>query len=277
MGEPARQLNDPKRCGVGIIKKEDVELTGNVMNSECNQILELLPSLARGVLDSDTREQVAAHLSHCDRCRSEVGDYEAMVVRLGLAAPRVAPPGALKQRFTGRIRTPIRSRVRRPFAWFARLTLGWPRLVPLGLLAGLALTLILGLSNLFLWRQVRTAGPASGLESVYLVHLLPTEAAPDASGTLLISKDGVWSMLVVQHLPVLDAERHYQLWLIAGGRYTSGGVFSVSAEGEAQLNVNSTGPVSGYEAFGITIEPRGGSPGPTGDNVLGGRLARADT
>ncbi|MBI5552602.1 MAG: anti-sigma factor [Desulfobacterales bacterium] len=246
------------------------------MNSECDQILELLPSLALGVLEADARERVAAHLAHCERCRSEAGDYEAVVVQLGLGAPRVAPPDALKQRLMRRIQAPVRPRVRRPFAWFSRLLFGWPRLAPIGLLAGAALTLILGLSNYYLWRQVRTSGPGSGLESVNLVHLRPTDAAPGASGTLLMAKDGAWSMLVVQGLPALDAERQYQLWLIADGRRTSGGVFSVSAQGEAQLKVSSPRPMAGYEAFGITIEPRGGSPGPTGDKVLGGRLARTD-
>ncbi|RJQ80137.1 MAG: anti-sigma factor [Desulfobacteraceae bacterium] len=29
-------------------------------------------------------------------------------------------------------------------------------------------------------------------------------------------------------------------------------------------------PLNSYRTFGITIEPRGGSPGPTGSKVLGG-------
>jgi anti-sigma-K factor RskA len=246
------------------------------MNSECNPIQELLPSLALGVLDADVRERVTAHLSHCEHCRSQAGGYEVVVAQLGLAALQVAPPEALKQQLWQRLQAPVRPRVQRPVTWFARPVFGWPRLVAIGVLAGLALTLILGLSNFYLWRQMRTTGPVSGLESVHLVRLRPTDAAPGASGTLLMSKDGAWSMLVVQGLPALDAERQYQLWLIADGRRTSGGLFSVSDQGDAQMTVSSSRPVVSYDSFGITIEPRGGSPGPTGAKVLGGRLERVD-
>jgi anti-sigma-K factor RskA len=31
-------------------------------------------------------------------------------------------------------------------------------------------------------------------------------------------------------------------------------------------------PLKAFSTFGITIEPAGGSPGPTGDKVLGGGL-----
>jgi anti-sigma-K factor RskA len=49
-------------------------------------------------------------------------------------------------------------------------------------------------------------------------------------------------------------------------------VFSVDEEGYANLSIKSEMPLSGYDRFGITIEPFGGSLGPTGDKVLGGDL-----
>lgn len=246
------------------------------MNSECDHITDLLPSLALGILDADERQRVAAHLSQCDRCRSQAEGYDAVVAQLGLGSPQMAPPDALKQRLKGRLRAPVMSRGRRPFAWFSRMALGWPRLVPLAVMAGLALAVILGVSNFYLWRQVRTSGSGSGLENVSLVYLHPTDTAPGASGTLLVFKADGWGMLVVQGLPELAPEREYQLWLIQKGQRTSGGLFSVSSQGEAQLEVRSERSLADYEAFGITIEPRGGSPGPTGKKVLGGHAKRAD-
>jgi anti-sigma-K factor RskA len=62
------------------------------------------------------------------------------------------------------------------------------------------------------------------------------------------------------------------LWLIQDGQRTSGGVFSVSDEGYGSLWISSPEPLATYSAFGITIEPAGGSPGPTGDKVLGSPL-----
>ncbi len=246
------------------------------MNSDCEHITDLLPSLALGILDADERQRIATHLAHCDRCRSEVQGYDAVVGRLGLGSPQIAPPAALKQRLLRRIMAPEAPRERQPFAWFSRLLVGWPRLAPIGMMAGLALAVFLGISNFYMWHQVRTSGSGSGLENVSLVYLHPTGAAPGASGTLLMFKEGGWGMLVVQGLPALAPEREYQLWLIQKGQRTSGGLFSVSAQGEAQLEVRSARPLAEFEAFGITIEPRGGSTGPTGKKVLGGHTRRAD-
>ena len=68
----------------------------------------------------------------------------------------------------------------------------------------------------------------------------------------------------------LDDAQQYQLWLIRDGERTSGGVFSVSQSGYTAMQVYSREPLASFDAFGITIEPYGGSPGPTGDKVLGG-------
>jgi anti-sigma-K factor RskA len=77
---------------------------------------------------------------------------------------------------------------------------------------------------------------------------------------------------VVDSLPVLDVTHQYQLWLIKDGKRTSGGVFSVSQAGYGALAISSPQPLKEFAAFGITIEPAGGSPGPTGDKVMGGSL-----
>jgi anti-sigma-K factor RskA len=96
--------------------------------------------------------------------------------------------------------------------------------------------------------------------------------APEATGLLVISVDGEHGTLVVDGLASLEPSWQYQLWLIQDGQRTSGGVFSVSHEGYGSLWISSPQPLSSYSAFGVTIEPEGGSPGPTGDKVLGNTL-----
>ena len=105
-----------------------------------------------------------------------------------------------------------------------------------------------------------------------VVAMVGTDAAPAAVGTLVISGDGEYGTLAVDGLAALDPDHQYQLWLIRDGQRTSGGVFSVNPEGYGALWISSPEPLSSYPAFGITIEPEGGSPGPTGDKVLGGSL-----
>jgi len=68
----------------------------------------------------------------------------------------------------------------------------------------------------------------------------------------------------------LTTYKQYQLWLISDGEKANGGVFSVNQEGYGNLLVVSSKPLTEYSAFGITVVPEGGSPGPTGVKVLGG-------
>jgi anti-sigma-K factor RskA len=60
--------------------------------------------------------------------------------------------------------------------------------------------------------------------------------------------------------------------LIKDGKRTSGGIFTVRANGYGSLLIKAGNSLLGYTAFGITIEPAGGSPEPTGAKVLGGNL-----
>jgi anti-sigma-K factor RskA len=104
------------------------------------------------------------------------------------------------------------------------------------------------------------------------VAMTGTERAPQATGTLLITADGEYGTLIVDGMPALDPGLGYQLWLIRDGQRASGGVFAVNDEGYGVLEVSSPDPLASYSAFGVTIEPEGGSPGPTGDKVLDGSL-----
>jgi anti-sigma-K factor RskA len=137
--------------------------------------------------------------------------------------------------------------------------------------ASLVVIIVLLISNLYLLNNLR-AHESAELEEFTTMALVATDYSPNSTGMLVISSDGEYGVLVVDELPVLDESQQYQLWLIYDGQRTSGGVFSVNDEGYGSLLIDSEQPLSSYPAFGITIEPAGGSPGPTGDKVLGGEL-----
>jgi anti-sigma-K factor RskA len=101
------------------------------------------------------------------------------------------------------------------------------------------------------------------------VELQGTDFKPGASGMLVMSRDSEYGVLIVDGLPELIESEQYQLWLIKDGERISGGVFSVNEEGYGSMLVASSAPLSKFNAFGITDEPKGGSPGPTGAKVLG--------
>jgi hypothetical protein len=60
--------------------------------------------------------------------------------------------------------------------------------------------------------------------------------------------------------------RDYQVWFLVGERATSGGCFNVK-DGRAVVSMAERVP-PGVTGVAVTVEPRGGSPRPTGDAIL---------
>ncbi|HLV44617.1 MAG TPA: anti-sigma factor [Aggregatilineales bacterium] len=241
---------------------------------EHNDVFELIPAYALGVLDEAELHAVETHLAGCTACRAELAVYEDVADQLALAVPQVEPPAALHGRLMAWLERPTSAAAppaRPARAGFgARLGALFQALAPVWTPVSLVLILLLVASNLLLWQQVRQAeAPPPEPVSVYLGG---TEAAPGAAGFIIFEPGSADALLVTYHLPTLEPDQQYQLWLIHDGSRDSGGVFSVSEHGNAVIRLTAGRPVMDYSAVGVTVEPAGGSPGPTGDRVLGGDL-----
>ena len=230
-----------------------------------NHPTDLLPALALGCLDTEEREQVEQHLAGCKQCQTEISAYQGVVDNLSFGTPKVAPSSDLKNRLFKRIH-------RRPasFAWFEKLIGRWPRFVPIASVASLVLFISLGISTFILIKNY-TQPQRQNFENMRLVVLRGTADAPEAIGTLIIGSDTRQALFVVNSLPSLASTSQYQLWLVKGAHRINGGIFSVSPRGQARLTVSAPRSLYTFDAFGVTIEPYGGSPGPTGKKVLGGK------
>lgn len=236
-------------------------------------ITELLPAYILDCLEKDETVMVAEHLAVCPACRAELAAYQAVADQLALAAPDVDPPVNLKRRLIAQVQAPRATAPAEPrLPWWQTLANLMRPAAPVWGLASLILVVALAVSNLLLWQRINQPVVTLYPRVMRIVTLIGTDVAPNAIGTVVISMDGEHGALVVDGLSPLDEQHQYQLWLIQNGQRTSGGVFSVDADGYGVLWVSSPEPLSSYNAFGITIEPAGGSPGPTGDKVLGGIL-----
>ena len=243
-------------------------------------VVELLSGYALGCLDSDEKQQVERHLPGCASCQAELASYRQVVDVLPMGMALREPPPELKENLMAearRRRSLPRSQAEpglwaRFLRWLSGDTPGQRR-IPLLSAASLVIIVLLIGSNFFLWQQVRSLqGKLPPAFST--VSLKGTVASPDASGLLVISANGAEGSLVVDNLAKLDADHEYQLWLNKDGQRSSGGTFSTNKTGYGLLWVKSEQPLDSYNTFGVTIEPTGGSPGPTGDKVLGGTLSK---
>lgn len=231
----------------------------------------LLPAFALGVLEDAEVEQVRRHLSQCETCLREFEELQEVEGRLGLAVPYASPDPDLKARLMARVRaeqegSTVAARAQildRVSNLIQRNALVW---TPISLL--LILGLLIG--NLLLWQRASHQPAEAPLRAVPLEG---TDASPaGASGVLALSGDGREGTLVVYGLAPLGPDQQYQLWLIQDGERDSGAVFSVDAEGQAIVAIDAPQRLLDYSNLGITIEPAGGSPGPTGEKVMGGSL-----
>lgn len=240
--------------------------------TEHDQVLELLPAFVLGSLDEAEVSWVVDHLAGCERCRLEAQAYQTVLDELALTVPEAAPSPELQSRLLARLdRSAATASVSpRPAPSQAPLLSFWQRVGLVWSVVSLLLVLGLSLSNFLLWQRVNSlAGPAA-TDQMHAILLSSTTAAPRASGYLLISADGGRGALVVDDLPVLPADSEYQLWLIRDGQRTSGALFSVDEAGYGLTWITAPDSLFSYPEFGISMEPSGGSPAPTGPKVLGG-------
>jgi len=241
-------------------------------------VTDQIPAYALDCLDEEEAFQVEAHLTVCAACRAELEAYKVTAAYLALAAPQVQPPDRLKASILRKVeesqtaRGHTRQKVGAPGFWLRLYrSLGSSVRTSAPIWVGVSLLLVIALtaSNIVLYRQIQSQRQSS---EFHLVALKGTTNAPNATGIMVISQEGMAGTLIVDGLPTLGASRQYQLWLMKDGKRTSGGLFFVGQNGYGFLAVQSPGSLLNFSSFGITVEPAGGSPGPTGAKVLGGNL-----
>jgi anti-sigma-K factor RskA len=233
-------------------------------------VLDLIPFYTLGCLDENEIPRVELHLVSCEICRSELRALKMVVDDLPLAIPEFTPPSQLKKQILDRTKPKKSEDETRSRQLWERFT-SYLRVAPAWSVVSLALVLILAITNIVMWQRFTSLRNAT-LDSFIAVNLVSADTSPGSSGLIVMSPNGEYGTLVVNGLANLGSDHQYQLWLIRDGTRTSGGVFSVSNEGYASMEITSSDPLDSFSAYGITIEPFGGSEGPTGEKVLGGNL-----
>jgi len=116
--------------------------------------------------------------------------------------------------------------------------------------------------------QINTKLSQETPSAVITVSLKGTDIQPRAQGQLIVDPNSQSAVLVIAGLPTLEAGKTYQVWLINGGAPVSAGLLTVDANGQGVLIVTSQEAIGSFNSLGISIEPEGGSPQPTGEIVV---------
>ena len=227
-------------------------------------IRELLPAYALGSLEEREATRVSRHLQTCEPCRRELSDYQDVSNLLAGSLGHAEPPADLEDRVMGRILangSGRKSSVLRRIAGFHVS----------GALAAVVVVALVAAGTLQ-WLGLipsRTQLAHNGLSTIVLAG---TPAARDAYGTVVLDPEDNHGVLAVRGLPALDSAHQYQLWLVSNGVRRSGGVFSVNSDGYGSLQITVPADFRDFHTMGITLEPAGGSPGPTTPPLLRGSL-----
>ena len=215
---------------------------------------ELIAAYVLNTLPAPERAEVEALLARSAQARALLRRYQALFGALATLTPyRRAPEGAA-ERFRARLAAEA-ARPRRHARIAARLALA------------AAALLIVAVGILLLSAQ--QPDPITALlndPSALRIDLTPQDAS--VGSARLIARRGSDQCVLVAELPPPPVDQQYQVWLILSeSDIRSGGLLT-----DAQpLTVRLPDPSRPY-TFGITLEPRGGSPQPTDAPLFIGEL-----
>jgi anti-sigma-K factor RskA len=256
-----------------------------------DRLLELLPVYALGVLDGEDRSDLEGSLRGSEEGRRELAAFEDVVGRIGRATPAVLPSPELRRRVLAAAGPHRRTRPRWMWAtlataailvvtlgtfWFvrrerneARREIEEARAAAANVLAQLEKTrdeLEAARRRLADEKAFRDllASPEARVTS--LAGLPP---APQAHGRVVWNPGAGEAVLLVTGLTPAPAGKTYELWVIAKAPVPAG-VFQVDAEGRAVFRLPMVEELARVRTFGVTLEPTGGVPAPSGPMVLAG-------
>jgi len=251
--------------------------------SDCQTIEALIPDYAFGLTTLAETRLVESNLVRCPEAASQLADYQRLQEDLRAGVPQFEPPVQLGDRLLAMIADPVPAPV--PVTATPRRSLVWW----IGLAAALAFIALIA-TNLFwltrvndltrqqnelaarLGSQPNNAFVLASTSNLRGVRLPPSEKNGDASAFLMWNAESEIGILYVSGFPKPAAGRTYQLWLTRGQEFVSAGTFRVDEEGKGALLFHIKEPIDKYTWARITAEPENGSPAPSGNVVVVGKL-----
>jgi anti-sigma-K factor RskA len=254
-----------------------------------NHIQELLPFYALDALTEEERELVEAYLAEHPEARTQIDEMNRAVSALPQSIPAVEPAPRTKDALMARVAADAKARARssvqsQPSSRVSRFESFFRTFSLAAAVVAIIWVIVLNAQVMGLRNEIAALNGALVAQSNSLnqiieklpqttpsqtitVSLKGTNVEPQAQGQLIADPASQSAVLVVTGLPPLEPGRTYQVWLI-GGAPVSAGLLTVDSNGQGVLIVTSQESIGSFNSLGISIEPEGGSPQPTGDIVV---------
>jgi anti-sigma-K factor RskA len=246
------------------------------------QFADDLALYALGALQGDERHTIEKHLETCADCRRELDSLRGDMALMAMSAAGPKPPQRSKQR----LMSAIAKESQRQEQPQRRVWWGWiPWVIAAAAMLGFVFLLQqkseleedlvetksqLSSSQSELQRAKEVVATLTASDAMR-VTLVAAKTPPQPQGKAIYLKDRSSLIFLANNMPVLPAQKAYELWLIPKtGNPIPAGVFKPDAHGSATV-VNPPLP-AGVEAkaFAITVEPESGSSTPTMPIVMVG-------
>lgn len=262
----------------------------------CDDIIELIPDYAFGLTDGETAERIEKALPVCPEAARQLAEYRELQDSMREDVVQVEPPPELANKLMAAIAassapTPVVPQVE-PKQALSQAQMDYrirPRrtlTASISMLVALAALIALVVTNIYWFLRVDRLS-ADLQETLGLIAQRDQAITiADASSLQLAALTGdqnefamvMWSetsnkgLIYTRNFPRLEAGTTYQLWLARGDERVSCGTFDVDEEGNGAMIFDAPEPIEAFERAGITAEPVGGSPDPTGPSIARGTL-----
>lgn len=233
----------------------------------CEQLRDHFELYSLGLLDDgEEKRAIQEHLArNCETCERQWRDALAVQALMLSQTPEVVPPSRLKRRVMASVGVQPTG-----WTWLAALAASWMLVVALWFsLESRSLQTDLNVARQSLADATAERDALSQafrfLEEPQTrqVNFGAPATAPPRGNLYVNPQLGV--LLIAANLPPLTAAQTYQMWLIPkdGTAPRSAGLFQSAASGVAVHTLPGALDLATVNAVAVTVEPAGGSPGPT--------------
>ena len=237
----------------------------------CTEIEELLALAGLGVLRRTEHEPLDEHLRGCAQCRQAATRYQQAVALLPNGLEPMEPPAAVRRSLMQTVYAearPARSRQR----WWSARRSSLPRRRAFSLAGAAAAVAALAVV------LAVVVHPSASPEHTYTVF--GTTSDPAARGTLAYYSDSHQAVMNVSGLPALFSvagapPQVYEVWLVRSGGAALGVAFLEQSPTATSWSAVIHADLAKVVAVAATAEPAGGSPQPTGPQLLTVQVTRA--